>query len=316
MSKLSEMEAYVAVVREGGFSAAARKLGLTPSALSKQVGRLEQRLEVSLLHRNTRHVQLTEVGRAYYEGSRAIVQQIVDLEDRVTEHRGGPRGTVRVSLPPGLMRTQILGMLNDFYRRYPDVRLVFESSDRFLDLVDEGIDVAVRVGELADSSLIARRIARFHRIVVAAPQYIEEHGAPQAPAELADHNCLAVGVNQRSMNRWEFVGPDGPELITVSGNFETNTMEALHDAAVAGIGIARVSPLLAAPALAAGELLPLLERFVPPARSTLQVVYPPKRHLSGAVRVFIDALVDHLTKASATIGLGLTGAEPTPAAAP
>lgn len=313
MSKQSEMEAFVAVVREGGFSAAARKLALTPSALSKQVGRLEQRLEVSLLHRNTRHVQLTDIGRAYYEGSRAIVQQIVDLEDTVTEHRAGPRGTVRVSLPPGLMRTQILGMLSDFYRRYPDVRLVFESSDRYLDLVDEGIDVAVRVGELTDSSLIARRIARFHRIVVAAPQYIEEHGAPQAPAELATHNCLAVGVNQRSMNRWEFVGPDGPELITVSGNFEANTMEAVHDAAVAGIGIARVSPFLAAPALTAGQLRPLLERFVPPARATLQVVYPPKRHLSGAVRVFIDALVAHLSEVCATIGL--TSAEVAPESA-
>ncbi len=302
MDKRSELEAFVAVVQQGGFSAAGRKLGLTPSALSKQLSRIEERLGVSLLNRNTRGVQLTDAGRAYYEGGRSIVEQLHRLETEVGEYRAGLKGLVRVSMPPGLLRHQVNDMLRDFYRDHPEIRLVFRATDRYVDLIEEGFDVAVRVGDLADSSLIVRRIARFSRLVVANPAYLQEHGAPREPRDLLRHNCLTLGVNRRSMNRWEFIGPAGPEVIEVSGNLEANTVEALHDAAEAGLGIARVSPLLVGSSLTEGRLVSLLADYLPAAASTLQIVYPSARYLSGAVRAFIDALAAYLAEVSRACG--------------
>ncbi len=300
MDKHGELEAFVAVVQQGGFSAAARKLGLTPSAVSKQVGRLEQRLGVSLLHRNTRGVTPTEVGRAYFEGGHAIVQRLAVLEDSVTRHHRRPQGLVRVSVSHGLARLELIEMLRGFHVRYPDVRVVLELDDSFVDLVGEGIDLAIRAGELSDSSLIARRVAAFQRMIVAAPEYLQAHGVPDSPQALRDHNCLRRSGSQPAVNRWPFVGPQGPESVEVSGNLEASTVETLLDAALAGIGIARVSYLLTRQPLADGRLVALLVDYAVPDSSSLHVVYPSTRHLSRAVRAFIDAFVEHIARAPTT----------------
>ncbi|MCH9686807.1 MAG: LysR family transcriptional regulator, partial [Deltaproteobacteria bacterium] len=225
MDKHAELEAFVAVVQEGGFSAAARKLGLTPSALSKQVSRLEERLGVSLLHRNTRGVSPTDVGRSYYEGGEAIVQRLAALEDLVTQHGRSPQGVVRVSVSHGLARLELVSMLRTFIVQYPDIRVVLELNDSFVDLVAQGIDLAIRAGELSDSTLIARRVAAFERMIVASPAYLEAHGVPARPQDLLEHNCLRRSGSQPAVNRWPFVGADGPLSVDVTGMFEASTVE-------------------------------------------------------------------------------------------
>lgn len=288
------MEAFVAVVEEAGFSAAARRLRVTPSAVSKQVTRLEARLGVALLRRNTRGVQASDAGEAYYRRAQGILDDTVRLERDISHYSETPAGVVRVSLSSLIARHAVLAMASDFLTRYPDVRLTFELTDDYVDLLQDRFDIAVRVGELEDASFIARRIGRLTRTVVAAPSYIERCGVPRHPEELRDHNCLTLNVNNGSMNNWLFMGPNGPLSIEASGNFEANTIHGLSDAAQAGVGIARMATLVAHDAIASGHLVPLLEAYMSPDSAPLQVVYPSTRHPSLAAKLFADALLESI----------------------
>jgi DNA-binding transcriptional LysR family regulator len=295
MDAPGEMAVFVRVVDEGGFSAAARALGLTPSAVSKLVSRLEDRLGARLLNRTTRRLSLTDEGQAYYQRSTHILAEIDEAERAVSRLHASPRGRLRVTAATAFATNQIAPLLPEFLDRYPEVHLELSVTDRVVDLVEEGFDVGVRTGALGDSSLISRLLAEDHRTICATPAYLERHGAPRTPADLARHNCITWTGNPGGLNDWPFEGPDGPYTVRVHGNAEVNNGEALHEMALAGLGIAHMAEYRVAPDIRMGRLVPLLahcHRFV---RLPIHVVYPHRRHLSPKVRAFVDFLAGKFT---------------------
>lgn len=295
MDKPGEMAAFVRVVEEGGFSAAARKLGVTPSAISKLIGRLEDRLGARLLHRTTRSINLTHEGVAFYQRSVRILREIEEAEDAITQLHVAPRGTLRVNAAVAFATYQIVPLMPEFLERYPEIHLELTVTDRVVDLIEEGVDVAIRIGARTDSSLISRQLAEDHRLICAAPAYFDRHGVPQTPDDLASHNCLAWMANQGGLNDWPFEGPDGPFTVTVSGNAEVNSGETLYGMALAGLGLARMAEFRVGPDIAAGRLVPVLLDHHRADPLPIHVMYPHRRHLLPKVRSFVDFLAMNFT---------------------
>ncbi|MCB1716877.1 MAG: LysR family transcriptional regulator [Candidatus Competibacteraceae bacterium] len=291
MDKASEMALFVRVVEEGSFSSAARSLNLTPSAVSKQIGRLEDRLGVRLLQRTTRQLSLTEEGRVFYDRCVVILAEIEEVEQSIIATQGTPQGTLRINAPVAFGRVQLATLLSEFMQRFPLVRVELELTDRTVNILDEGIDVLIRVGELGDSSYIARRLADARRFICAAPDYLARHGVPRTPADLKHHNCLRLSV-PTSLNDWEFSDPNGrQQVVAVAGSFSTNITDMLHAAALSGIGLARLSTIIIGADIRAGRLVPVLTDYVNEI-TTIYAVYPHRRHLSPKVRVLVDFLAD------------------------
>ncbi len=296
MNKLEEMTAFVYAVDRRGFSAAARELQLTPSAVSKQISRLEDRLGARLFHRTTRRLSLTEEGRAFYERCVALLDEIQQAEQAVSDLHGQVRGMLRVVAVAAFARARLLPMLPEFMARYPELRVELRLSERSVDLIDAGADVALQLSEMIhDESLVAKKLFTNRRLVCAAPAYLDRHGIPQTPDDLLEHNCLTHSSFVH-FNDWEFAGPSGTKVLHVSGNFEANSATALYEAVLAGIGVARLATFLVGHDLSAGRLVPLLTDYVHD-RSSLLVVYPHRRHLSSKVRAFVDFLSDKFTPA-------------------
>ena len=298
MESLAGMEVFARVVREGSFSATARSLNQTPSAVSKQIGRLEDRLGARLFNRTTRRLSLTEVGAAFHERAERILTEIEEAEQAVSHLSMAPRGTLRVDVPSGFGRLYIAPVLRDYIDRFPEVRVDMTLNDRYVDITEESIDLVIRIGELSDSSLIARRLAANRRLVCAAPDYIARHGQPMQPADLAQHNCL-VYTYRAQRNDWSFLNQDQdpakPQIVRVAGNLETNNAEALLAVALAGLGIALLPLWLVGPDLAAGRMIHVLPEYHSPD-SAIYAVYPPGRHLSPKVRSFVDFLAEHAAR--------------------
>ena len=295
MDNLSAMELFARVVQEGSFSAAARSLDLTPSAISKQIGRLEDRLGARLITRTTRRFALTEEGRAFHERTVRILAEVAEAEQAVSDLRGEARGTLKVNAPFAFGRLHIAPLLPLFLERHPALRIDMTFNDRFIDLVDEGVDLVIRIGELADSSLMARRLARNRRVVCGAPDYFRRNGKPKHPAELTRHNCL-VYTYRALRNDWQFIGPDGVEQsVLVSGNLEANNAEALHAGILGGLGLGLLPLWLVGHDLKAGRLVEALPGYHAPD-SAIYAVYPPGRHLSPKVRLFIDFLAERFAE--------------------
>ncbi len=289
MNKLEEMTAFVHAVEHRGFSAAARELQLTPSAVSKQISRLEDRLGVRLFQRTTRQLHLTDEGRAFYERCVAVLDEIQHAEEAVSELRGQVRGVLRVVAVAAFARVQLLPILPEFMARYPELKLSLRLSERSVDLIDTGTDVALQLSEmLDDESLVAKRLFTNRRLVCAAPSYLDRHGIPEVPEDLLNHNCLTHS-SFIHFNDWEFESPEGTKVLHVSGNFDTNSATALYEAVLAGVGVARLATFLVGHDLSAGRLVPLLTDYVH-EKSSLLVVYPHRRHLSTKVRAFVDFL--------------------------
>ncbi len=292
MSALAGIEVFVRVVRFGSFSAAARDLNQTPSAVSKQIGRLEDRLGARLFNRTTRRLVLTEVGAAFHTRAERILSEAEEAEQAVTHLSQAPRGTLRLDVPTTFGRLYIVPLLPDFLARYPEMRVNMTLNDRFIDPVEEAVDLVIRIGELTDSSLIVRRLAANRRVVCGAPAYFERHGQPRRPADLIGHNCL-VYTYRAARNDWSFVSQDSatktPIVVRVEGNLETNNAEALLVAAMDGLGLGLFPLWLAGPGLVAGRLQRALPNFHAPD-SAIYALYPPGRHLSPKVRSFVDFL--------------------------
>ena len=292
MDTLKSMELFVKALESGSFSETARSMNLTPSAVSKQISRLEDRLGARLFNRTTRQLAPTEEGRAYYERCQQILADIQEAEAAVTELNTEPRGALRGNMPVVFGRRHIVPILGRFLERHPHVSMELSMSDQFVDPIAEGADMLIRVGELKDSSMIARKLAEARRVVAATPDYWAKHGTPKKPEDLRAHNCLSYSYLS-SGNTWRMTDTKGKEhVIQATGNLASNNGEALLEAAVEGLGVVNLPTWMVGPDLEAGRLVEVLEEYAQPEPS-VHVIYPPGRHLSAKVRAFVDFLADH-----------------------
>lgn len=295
MDKLEAMHAFARVVSAGSFAEAARQLGRTRSAISKAVMELEHMLGVRLLDRTTRKVRPTEAGLAYYERSAAVLADIEETEIQIAGLHDAPRGVLRINGPMSFGTAYLAGAVADFLGAYPDLTIELLLNDRFIDPLEEGVDVTVRIGELADSSLIARRIAATRRVLVAAPSYLTQHGTPTAPDDLARHRCLVYG-QVAARHRWHLQHKGETVTVPVTSALCANNGEVLREAACQGLGIALLPTVIAGDAIKAGHLATVLETFSPPALP-IHVLYAPNRYLAAKTRLFIDFLATRFAQA-------------------
>jgi DNA-binding transcriptional LysR family regulator len=290
MDTLTRMRAFIDVVEAEGFSAAGRKIGRSKALLSKYVRELEDELGALLLNRTTRQFSLTEAGHTYYKRASEIVREIDNLADVVRESSGDVRGRIKLSAPRTFADAPIGQSLIDFAKEHPDIVLEINLDDRFVDLVEEGFDLAIRITRLESSSLIARRLAPFSVCLCASPELITKHGEPKRPQDLANLPCI-IDTNGRWLSNWPFLG-DGNEAISVSvsGPIEVNSPMAARAAAVAGLGFVILPDFIAEPDIADGKLVAMLgDRILP--GGGIFAVYPHRRYLPAKVRVFVDFLV-------------------------
>ena len=294
MDKYTEMLVFSKAAELGSFSAAARELDLTPSAVSKLITRLEDRLGARLFQRTTRKLSMTAEGHAFNDRCGAIIDEIQQAEDAVMALHDRVSGTLRVTTVSAFARLQMIKLMPEFMSMYPELRVELELSEREVDLVGESVDVAIVLSDgLTDESLVARRLAVNKRVICASPDYLERHGTPQTPADLAEHNCLTHSSISH-FNDWEFKTAEGVRTQRVKGNFHTNSASALHEAVKSGIGIARLASYVVQPSLQDGLVRPLLQDHAADS-SSIQLVYPHRRHLSNKVRVFTDFMVKQFT---------------------
>ena len=290
----SEMAAFVRVVEANGFSAAAPALGLTPSAVSKLVTRLETRLGVRLLQRTTRALHLTQEGEIFFAAARRIVGEIESLENQIAGQSSTPSGVLRVTTSLAFSTHQLAPVLSEFLARHPLVQFELLPTDRVIDMVEEGIDVAIRIGRLADTSFMARKIGEDKRLICAAPAYLARHGTPQRPEDLARHNCL-VSRDRTQLNRWPFKIDGQMAEIEVSGRTAVTEGETQMQLALQGIGIVRLTRLTLAQAIREGTLVPLLGDFSADEAVPIHAVYPHRRHLAPKVPAFVNFLIEKFT---------------------
>lgn len=292
MDRSMEMAVFAKVVEEGSFSSAARSLKLTPSAVSKQIARLEDRLGVRLLNRTTRRLSATEEGAAFYQRAARILSDIDEAEAAVTQLHAAPRGTLRINCGIAFGKHQITPLMPEFLARYPELRIELTLTDSVSDLVEEGQDVAVRFGPLQDSSMVARQLAVSRRAIVAAPEYFATHGTPRHPSDLAAHNCLTFS-NMPHLNEWIFKIGEGEEYrVKAEGNFTASNGETIHEMVLAGLGVARLAEFLVEPEVQEGKLQRVLQPFYRDIEVPINAVYPTRRHLSPKVRAFVDFLIE------------------------
>ncbi|HEX5803194.1 MAG TPA: LysR family transcriptional regulator [Azospira sp.] len=296
MDRAAEMNAFVTAVEHGGFSAAARELGLTPSALSKLVSRLEDRLDVRLLHRTTRRLQLTPEGDVFFRRAQRILVAIDEAEAEVAEANASPRGLLRLHCGSAFGMHQLTPAIPRFLERYPDIRVDVTINDQPPAAMEEGIDLAVRIGPLDESSMVARRICNLQRVICAAPAYLDRHGTPRTPDDLQQHNCLWI-TSLPALRRWPFDTDEGIRVVNVGGNVVANTAETVLQLAVAGLGIIRLTDVIVGDAIKRGELVPILADWHHAEPVPLFATYPSGRHLSPKVRAMVDFLVEEFAGA-------------------
>jgi DNA-binding transcriptional LysR family regulator len=289
MDRISAMQVFVKVVELGSFARAAERMGLSTSACSRQVADLEAHLDTRLLHRTTRKLSLTEAGRTFHE---RCVQMVADGEEAELSARAGrdhPRGTVRVTCSVNFGLRHISPLLGPFLQKYPDVRIDVSLSDRMVDIVEEGFDLAIRIGDSASASVIARKLGETRMVCCAAPAYLKRRGRPATPKDLEQHDCLLYEyLNPRS--EWRFIGSDGKQHhVRVHGKLQTNNGDMLAAAAAAGLGICFEPDFIVAEHVAAGRLVPILGSYAAPT-AAIYAAYPSRRHLSAKVRVLVDYL--------------------------
>lgn len=301
-NRAGEMDVFVRAVELNSFSGAGRRLGLTPSAVSKIISRIEERLGTRLLMRSTRTLRLTPEGEIYHQRALRIIAEIEEAEREVAfGASAAPRGRLRVnsSVPVGTMC--ILPLVPKFLQRYPEVELDISLSDGVVDLIEERADVAIRVGPMRSSSLKARKLFESRVVVIASPAYLAEHGIPEHPRDLERHNCLNFNF-RRILNEWPFRDPKTGQIHTmaVSGNFFSNNGATAQQMCVAGLGIARLGYFHVRNEIKEGRLVALLEDYNPNDLELIHAVFVGHEHLAARVRSFVDFLADHLSAETAS----------------
>jgi DNA-binding transcriptional LysR family regulator len=289
--RLAEMRTFERVAAHESFASAARELGLSPSAVSKQIRGLEERLEVKLLHRTTRRVTLTQAGRVYFEQAQKILAQLDELEATVRGLHAEPRGTLRVSAPQDFGRLYLCEAVGEFAAAYPHLRVEFEMTDRKVDVVEEGFDVAVRVAKLASSTLLVRRLGRCERVLCAAPGYLAVYGTPDSPAALSSHNCIEYDYAES--NAWSFRCAGRTQTVAATGRLRANSGWALRALALAGQGIALLPRFLVHEDLASGRLVPVLRDALEMDLEVMALL-PPGRRIAVKARAFVDFVAERL----------------------
>ncbi|PSC04580.1 LysR family transcriptional regulator [Alsobacter soli] len=287
MNPLADLDIFARVVTEGSMSGAGRGLGLSPAVISKRIRRLEERLGTRLLQRTTRQIALTEAGQGFYERVVAILASVEEAEAWVSRRSSAVRGVLRVSAPTSFGRLHIAPHLTSFLDSHPELTVELVLSDAFVDIVGDGFDLAVRIADLQDSSLVARRLAPNHRVLCASPGYIAAHGRPERLGDLARHRLLA-----HNTDHWRLEGPDGPVTVRVDSPLKTNSSEVVRESVIGGAGIALRSTWDVGPELRAGKLVRVLPGFGGSRKVAIHAVYPSRRHLAQKVRAFIDHLAD------------------------
>ncbi len=294
MNDFSNMQLFVLVVQEGSFSAAARALGITPSSVSRQISQLEGELNARLFQRTTRKQSLTEAGGIYFQHAERIIADLKIARLAVNRLTDTPSGSLHITVEADFAVAYIAPILPEFLEHFPNISIRISMSVGMVDLVDSGIDMAIRIGHLDDSSLIARNIAVSRSIVCASPAYIERHGEPLHPGDLEAHNCLSFRVGT-GVKYWRFSVPEGPLNVPISGRIDVNSVVFLRSLALQGQGIIMVPQWVVRDELSQGKLIPLLEDYpLQPSSSPIQAVFPHSRHLAPKVRAFVEFLVERL----------------------
>lgn len=291
MDKFEDIQAFIAVVDAGSFTAAAERLGAAKSAVSRRISALEERLGVQLLRRTTRALNLTETGRSFYEHGARILADLEEAEAAVQQEHGELRGTLRFALPLSFGVRHMCGPIATFSKRHPKVRFDLDLNDRRIDLIEDNFDIALRIGHLSDSSLIARRLFDVRMVVCASAHYLNVHGTPETPEDLLDHQCL-VYSNLADPDHWSYRDRDGNKgTVKINVAMSASSGDFLCNAAAHGMGLAIQPSFIAAESIRRGTLVPILRDYSWPV-SPAYAVYPPTRHLSYRVRAFIDFLVE------------------------
>jgi LysR family transcriptional regulator, regulator for bpeEF and oprC len=300
--RLGSILAFVKVAETGSFAGAGRALGLSASAVSKSVARLEDRLDVRLIQRSTRVLSLTQEGRLLHKRCERILEDLNEAEASVSQHAAVPRGLLRVSLPAALGRIKIVPALGALTTRYPDLRVEASLDDQLSDIIERGFDAVVRIGSPRDSRLMARKVGQVRYIVCGSPDYLRLRGTPEHPDELVQHDCIErLLTDGAGRAPWRFAtnGTDAVFEQSVSGSLSLNSNDAIIDAGLSGVGLVQLHTYMAEPHLAAGRLIQVMSAFAadgPP----ISVLYPSGRHLASKVRVFIDFVSDTLADRSGT----------------
>jgi DNA-binding transcriptional LysR family regulator len=291
MDRMANMEAFVRVAETKSFSEAARRLRSSKSLVSRQVAALEAELGVRLFHRTTRSLSLTEEGRGYHAQVARILNEIEEANLSVSKSQAAPRGRLRVSAPMSFGILHIGPAIRDFLARYPEVELDLSLNDRYVDVVDEGFDLAIRVGRLSESSLIARKLGQYRMMLCASPAYLKQQGTPHDPDDLKTHRCLCYSTNSL-VPEWQFVSKEGkPWAVQINGPLHANNGDVLRAAALQGLGIVYLPSFIVGPDVQASTLASLIPEFVP-TDTAIHAVYPHSRHLSPKVRAFINFLAE------------------------
>src|SRR6266850_5391023 len=292
MDNLSGILAFVRSAQARNFTKAARQLGMTPSGVSKAISRLENQFKVRLLHRTSRSVTMTPEGAGFYERCRTIIADLEDAELLLSQARGEPHGVLRITLPLSIGRLHLARVLPEFVQRYPELKVEAVFTDRLVDLIEEGFDVAVRLGKPPDSRVVARQIATGTVTTCASPAYLKRHGTPRTPEDLAQHNCVRFAVPSTGRTAdWRFQRDGKRFSVAVSGNLVLDHAEALVEAAMAGTALIQISSFVTAPAIRRGDLKAVLTRFQVESPA-IWVMYPQNRHLTPRVRALVDFLVE------------------------
>lgn len=292
MDQLASMRVFVKVVDLGGLTPVAEAERMSATMVGKHLRQLEERLGVRLLNRTTRRQSLTEAGQLYYERCKHALAEVAAADASVSSMASAPRGVLRVSAPMLLGIHALTPIVNDYLARYREMRVELHLNDRVVDLIDENIDAAIRIGELPDSSLAARPLRPYRLVVCAAPAYLHVHGVPAAPEELKGHNCISF-LGAWSQDAWTFHVDAATRHVEVDGNFKVNSAHALRSAALQGMGIAYIPEMMIDGDLASGALVELLAEYAAPVRP-LNIVYPSTRLVTPKLRTFIDCVAGHL----------------------
>jgi DNA-binding transcriptional LysR family regulator len=288
VTAISDLEIFARVARTGNMSAAGREMGLSPAVVSKRVSLLEDRLGARLFQRTTRQLTLTETGEGYFRRVVDILNLIEEAEDFVSRRNTKPRGQLKLTAPTTFARMHVAPYLPDFMERFPEIEVEVQLSDTYSDIIREGFDLAIRIGDLQDSSLVARKLALDRRLLVASPTYLARAGTPKTLADLEFHNCLSAGAQET----WRLEGPDGPKTLRLKGNIRTNSSEFLREALLSGLGIGLRSTWEVGRDVEEGRLDVVLPQYRGADSSSVYVVYPSRDFMPAKVNVLIDYLAE------------------------